>query len=364
MRVITRHPVLIVFVVALIALGGYAAKKAMQPPPTTGQFQQRVDAQPTVRVEPVALRSVAEAVESVGTTLANESIDITAKVAETLSKLHFEDGQFVEAGTLLAELTNSAEASRLAEAQAAADEARRQFTRLEELAKNRLVATTDVSAARTALETAEARLEGVMVAMRDRLVRAPFSGVLGFAQVSPGSLINPGTVITTLDDISIIKLDFTVPEVYLADVQPGMPITARSVVYADREFRGTIRVVNSRVDPVTRAVQVRAEIDNADGALRPGMLMTLSMDIKAHDALVIAEEAVMVDRDRQYVMVVDDKDVVRRMDVKLGRREPGIVEVSAGLTPGDRVVIEGASNVRPGQTVRVLAADTLTAQSS
>ncbi|MGV3591497.1 MAG: efflux RND transporter periplasmic adaptor subunit [Gammaproteobacteria bacterium] len=364
MRAITRHPVLVLFVVALIGLGGFAAHKAMQPPPATGQFQQRGAAQPSVRVESVALRSVADHVESVGTTLANQSIDITAKVAETLSKIHFEDGQLVQQGDLLAELTNAAEASRLAEAQAAADEARRQFTRLEELAKNRLVATTDVSAARTALETAEARLEGVMVAMSDRVVRAPFGGVLGFRQVSPGSLINPGTVITTLDDISVIKLDFTVPEVYLADMQAGMPITARSVVYGEREFRGKIQVVGSRVDPVTRAVQVRAEIDNADGALRPGMLMTLKMDIDTHDALVIAEEAVMVDRNRQYVMVVDDKDIVRRADVKLGRREPGIVEVSAGLAPGDRVVVEGASYVRPGQTVKVLAADTLAAQSS
>jgi membrane fusion protein (multidrug efflux system) len=364
LRAITRHPVLILFIVALVGLGGFAAKKAMQPPPSTGQFQQRGGAQPSVRVETVALRSVAEHVESVGTTLANQSIDITAKVAETLSRLHFQDGQFVEEGALLAELTNAAEASRLAEAQVAANEARRQFDRLQELAKNRLVANSDVEVARTALQTAEARLEGVMVAMRDRVVRAPFSGVLGFSRVSAGSLINPGTVITTLDDISVIKLDFTVPEVYLSDVQPGLPVSARSVVYADREFNGTIRVVNSRVDPVTRAVQVRAEIDNADGALRPGMLMTLKMDIKAHDALVIAEEAVMVDRDRQYVMVVDDKDVIRRADVKLGRREPGIVEVSAGLTPGDRVVIEGASNVRPGQTVKVLAAvDTVAAQS-
>lgn len=365
MGFITRHPVLTIFIAATIGLGGYATKKAMQPPPTTGQFQQRVAAQPAVRVEQVAMRTVAQHVESVGTTLANQSIDITAKVADTLSKIHFEDGQLVQQGDLLAELTNAAEASRLAEAQVTANEARRQFERMQELAKNRLVATTDVENARSALETAEARLEGVLVAMSDRVVRAPFSGLLGFRQVSPGSLISPGTVITTLDDISIIKLDFTVPEVYLADMQPGMPIVARSVVYPGRDFYGTVRVVNSRVDPVTRAVQVRAEIDNADAALRPGMLMTLSMDIKEHEALVIAEEAVMVDRDRQYVMVVDDKGVVRRADVRLGRREPGLVEVNSGLTPGDRVVIEGASNVRPGQTVNVLPpSDTLAAQSS
>jgi membrane fusion protein, multidrug efflux system len=202
------------------------------------------------------------------------------------------------------------------------------------------------------------------VAMDDRVVRAPFTGLLGFRQVSAGSLINPGTVITTLDDTSIIKLDFTVPEVYLADIRPGLNVRAHSIVYANREFAGEVRVVGSRIDPVTRSVQVRAEIDNADGALRPGMLMTLTMDINTHDALVVPEEAVMVDQDRQYVMVVDDGDVARRTEVQLGRREPGVVEVTAGLVPGDRVVVEGASNVRAGQNVKVLPDAQVAAQSS
>jgi membrane fusion protein (multidrug efflux system) len=354
LRFITRHPVLILFVAGLVGLGGFAANKLMQPPPATGQFQQRASAQPSVRIQPVTVETVAEQVESVGTTLANQSIDITAKVAETLSRIHFEDGQFVEQGDLLVELTNSAEASRLAEAQASANDARRQYARMDELIKNRMVSTTDLELARTAMETADARLDGVLVAMDDRVVRAPFSGLLGFRQVSAGSLINPGTVITTLDDISVVKLDFTVPEIYLADIHPGLMVEAHSVVYADRTFSGEIRVVGSRIDPVTRSVQVRAEIDNADGTLRPGMLMTLSMDLNAHEAMVVPEEAVMVDQDRQYVMALDQDNVARRVEVQLGRRQPGIVEVISGLVPGQPVVVEGASQLRPGQTVKVL----------
>ena len=364
MRFVTRHPVLIVFLAALAGLSWYAAQKAMEPPPTTGGFQSNNALQPAVRVQAAGVHTIAEKVESVGTTQANQSINITAKVAETLSKIHFEDGQFVQKGDVLVELTNSAEASRLAEAQAAANDARRQFARLEELSKNKLVSTTDLEVARTAMETAEARLDGVLVAMDDRIVRAPFTGLLGFRQVSAGSLISPGTVITTLDDTSVIKLDFTVPEVYFASVRPGLSIRAQSVVYVDRDFLGDVSVVGSRIDPVTRSVQVRAEIDNAEGALRPGMLMTVSMDIDTHDALVVPEEAVMVDQNRQYVMTVDAGDIARRNEVELGRREPGIVEVISGLVPGERVVIEGASNVRAGQRVKVLSGDEVATQPS
>lgn len=364
MRFFTRHPILVAFVVVLAGLSWYAIDKALQPPPETGQFGNRNVLEPAVRVQNVAVHTLAEQVESVGTTLANQSIDITAKVSETLSKIHFEDGQFVQQGDLLVELTNDAEASRLAEAQASANDARRQFARLEELSKNKLVSTTDLEVARTAMQTAEARLDGVLVNMSDRVVRAPFTGLLGFRQVSAGSLISPGTVITTLDDISIIKLDFTVPEAYLAAIHPGLNIHAQSVVYEGRDFPGEVRVVGSRIDPVTRSVQVRAEIDNGDAALRPGMLMTIKLDIDTHDAMVVPEEAVMVDRNVQYVMVLNDNDTVRRAELQLGRREPGIVEVLSGLTPGDRVVVEGANNLRPGQKVKVLPDSEVAAQPS
>src|SRR5690606_27152507 len=133
----------------------------------------------------------------------------------------FRDGQLVEEGDVLVELTNSSEAARLSEAQANADEAQRQYERLQTLLANNLISGTDLDAARTRADTANARLEGVIVDMRDRLIRAPFTGVLGFRNVSEGSLVTPNTVITTLDDISVIKLDFTIAEVYLAELGIG-----------------------------------------------------------------------------------------------------------------------------------------------
>ncbi|MDT8399906.1 MAG: efflux RND transporter periplasmic adaptor subunit [Pseudomonadales bacterium] len=357
MRFLLRHPVLILFLLGVLGLSYLVYDKAQQQPAGSG-FSGRpgagAGAQALVTVATVTRQTLADQVESVGTTAANESINITAKVSETVSKVHFEDGIFAREGDVLLELTNAAEASRLAEAQASASEARRQFERLEGLIKNKLVSSTDLSVARTNMETAEARLEGVLVSMSDRVVRAPFSGVLGFRNVSAGSLVSPGTVITTLDDISTIKLDFTIPEVYLADIHVGQKIKAHSVVYADREFEGIVRVVGSRVDPVTRSVSVRAHIDNPEATLRPGMLLTVAMGLNEHEATVVPEESVIVSQGHQYVFVIDDENIARQVEITLGRRRPGMVEVLSGLIPGQRVVTQGVAQVRPGQPVRIL----------
>jgi len=357
MYIIKRHPLLLVFACAIAVLAVLSFNKAQeQTSAVPAQRGQRTGPTP-VTVETVGRQLMADQVESVGTTGANESIDITAKVAETLSKIHFEDGAFVEKGALLVELTNAAEASRLAEAQASANDAHRQLTRLEELYKRNMVASTDLDVARTAVETADARLEGVMVNMDDRLVRAPFTGLLGFRNVSEGSLISPGTIITTLDDISVIKLDFTIPEVYLADIKVGQKINAQSVVYRGQQFEGEVSVVGSRVDPVTRSVIVRALIDNKDASLRPGMLLTVSMGLNEHEALVVPEQSVIVNQGHQFVMVVDGDSTVHQVEVTLGQRRPGIVEVLTGLAPGERIVTEGVAQVRPGQPVSILVAE-------
>lgn len=355
MRNPLRHPFLLAFVIGLVGLTWLTVDKANeQSAPAAAEGRRQGGAAALVAVGRVMQQQMADQVESLGTAGANESIDITAKVADTINKIHFEDGAFVRKGDLLVELTNASEASRLAEAQASANEAKRQYERLEELQAKKMVSNTDVDTVHTNMETANARLEGVMVAMSDRVVRAPFDGVLGFRRVSAGGLISPGTVITTLDDISTIKLDFTIPEVYLAEIKPGQRIEARSVVYRDREFSGEVKVVDSRVDPVTRSVTVRAHIDNPDAFLRPGMLLTVTLDLNEQQALVVPEEAVTVSGDHQYVFAIDGDNVAHQVEVTLGRRRPGIVEILSGLSSDQVIVTEGVAQVRSGQKVNIL----------
>jgi membrane fusion protein (multidrug efflux system) len=354
LRNLMRHPFLIILAVCITALVYLTVHKGFEQADAANDARKKANRTTLVTIGKIGQQMMADQVESLGTANANESIDIKAKVTETISKIHFQDGALVKAGDLMVELTNSSEASRLAEAQASADDARRQYDRQVELEKQKMVAVTSLEQARTNMETANARLEGVMVNMRDRLIRAPFTGILGFRQVSAGTLVSAGTVISTLDDISIIKLDFTVPEAFLAALKPGLMVKALSVVYRDREFSGEVKVVGSRVDPVTRSVLVRAHISNPDGFLRPGMLLTVKMNLNEQLVVVVPEQAVLVSGEHQYVFTVDDANIAHQVEVKLGRRRPGIVEIQSGVATGMKLVVEGVAQVRSGQPVKVV----------
>jgi membrane fusion protein, multidrug efflux system len=358
LRFILRHPLLIVFVTAAIALSYGVFSRIQQGPAAVGGggFSGGPGGMGavSVTVAVVSRQMLADEVESVGTAQANESLNLTAKVSDTVTAVHFADGDFVAQGEVLVELTNTAEAARLSEARTAEAEALRQYERLQSLIATNLISRTDLEEARTRWETSKARLEGVIANMDDRLIRAPFAGVLGFRNISEGTLVTPNTVITTLDDISTIKLDFNVAEVFLAQLQPGQSIKASSIVYRGRDFEGVVRNIGSRVDPVTRSVQVRAEIENPDRALRPGMLLTVGLSLNERETVVVPEQAIVPSQGRQYVFVVDEESIVRRVEVELGRRRPGIAEIVAGVVPGQRVVTQGVAQVRPGQPVRIL----------
>lgn len=357
MSFITRHPLLILFLAGALALAYGVFSKLQQGPAAGPGFMGGPGGgmgDTTVTVAVVSRQMLADEVESVGTAQANESLNLTAKVSDTVTAIHFNDGGFVEQGDVLVELTNTAEAARLTEARASEADARRQFDRLQSLIETNLISQTDLEEARTRWETADARLEGVIANMNDRVVRAPFSGVLGFRNISEGTLVTPNTVITTLDDISTIKLDFNIAEVYLAQLQPGQTIAANSIVYRGVDFEGIVSSVGSRVDPVTRSVQVRAEIANPDGMLRPGMLLTVGLTLSARDTVVVPEAAVVPSQGRQFVFVVDEESIARRVEVELGRRRPGLVEIVSGVVPGQRVVTQGVAQVRPDARVRVL----------
>jgi len=177
---------------------------------------------------------------------------------------------------------------------------------------------------------------------------------VGLRRVSPGSFVSPSTVITTLDDVSKIKLDFSVPETFLTAVSEGMAIEAHSIVYPGRDFAGVVASVDTRLDPVSRAVQVRAVLPNDDGALRPGMFMTVDLRHSQGEEIVAPEQALVPEGSSQYVFVVRD-NVVEKRAVEIGRRVPGFVVIVSGLEEGERVVAEGTGKVRDGMQVEDIA---------
>ena len=299
-------------------------------------------------------RTISDDIEALGTARANESLTLTAKLTDTVSRVAFDDGDVVEAGAVLVELTNTEETALLAEAEANLDDARRQLQRLEDLYQQRSVPFSQVDEARARVNAELGRYNSVVARLDDRLIRAPFGGLLGFRQVSAGTLVTPGTAIANLDDISVIKLDFAVPEVHLSLLRPGLALTARSSAYPDKTFQATVKTIDSRVDPVTRAALVRANIDNEARLLRPGMLLTVKLRTRERSALAVPETALLQRSGGVYVYTVDERNTASLHPVKIGGRFLGFAEVTDGLEVGDQVVAEGVFKVRDNATVQVV----------
>ena len=310
-------------------------------------------APPPVVVVTATVASVAwnDAIEALGTAQANESVTLTAKVTETVNRVNFADGDLATAGQVLVDLTGRAEVAQLEEEHAAYKEAQKQLDRQSELVKQGTIARSQLDSQQAARDAARARMDTIRARLSDRVITAPFDGVLGFRRVSPGTLVTPGTVITTLDDIRVIKLDFPVPESFLAHLAVGQQLTALSAAWPDEEFTGIVRAIDSRVDPVTRAVTVRAEIDNPQARLRPGMLLSVRLFKPERQTIAVPEIALVQIGASAYVYRVGPDETVTQVEVTAGARRRGEVEILSGLAAGDRIVTEGTVKLRSGARV-------------
>lgn len=343
----------VVFTVITLITYSYLAADA-----ETAPVAAAASAATPVIVVPAERSEFVEKIEALGTAQANESVTITAQVTETVRQVNFEDGMRVKRDDILVELTDAEEDAQLDDARIALDEAEKQYRRVANLVKRGLTTQAELDEQRAERDRLKAQAEAIEARLADRLIQAPFDGVLGFRGVSPGALITPGSTITTLDDISVIKLDFPIPETFLGNLQVGQAVIARSSAYPERDFQGLVTSIASRVDPITRAVTVRAQLPNPEGLLKPGKLLTVELIKDRRQALMIPEEALVPLGSRQYVFVVQDDNTVSRQEIEIGRRRPGAVEVLSGLVEGQRVITEGTNRVSPGSTVTIQAPQT------
>ena len=301
-----------------------------------------------VRAESVVLQTFPVTIEALGTANANESVTITAQQTDRVREVKFDDGDHVKVNQLLVQLSNEEELARVVELEANIDEAQRQFERVVNLAKTRAASQQILDEQQARVKALTAQLDVAKAQLSELEIRAPFSGVLGIRNVSVGSLVQPGEIITTLDDISVIKVDFSVAEGQLASLSPGQRVFARSVAY-----QGEISTIDSRIDPVSRSVLVRGLIKNNPTRLRPGMLLQITLEKQVLETLVIPEKALVPIQDKQFVFVIDG-DVVHQREVIIGERKPGIVQIVDGLSEGERIVTEGTLRVQQNSKVRVL----------
>jgi len=305
----------------------------------------------SVTLAAVRSERVSQKLEALGNARANESVDISSKSSNVVTAVTFRDGERVKRGQVLVQLDNAQARADVAEAQAALTESESQYNRSRELLNTQALSKSSFDQLVATLAANRARLGAAQARLEDTVIRAPFSGRVGLRRVSVGTLISPGDVITTLDDTSVIKLDFSVPENFLAGLREGLSIRASAPAFPGRSFAGSVSSIDSRVDMNTRSVTVRALLANDDGALKPGMFLNVSLANDEREALVIPEEALTPEAERQYVFVVSEGKVSRR-EVHIGGRRPGSVEVLAGLSAGERVIVEGTQKVRDGASVQ------------
>jgi len=314
-----------------------------------------------VTTQKVVAREINDSVEALGTTTANEAVHISAAVTAKIDKVYFEDGQQATKGTVLVELNADQQRADVEEQRVNVAEAQRQYDHLQKLIERKAVSQTDVDKQKSLLNAAKAKLEASRAILQDYTIRAPFTGVLGVRRVSVGTLVSPGTVITTLDDLSRLKVDFSVPEIFLPYLKEGMPIQATSQTYPDKVFGGAIHFIDSRIDPATRAITLRAYLPNnektnddsntASTRLRPGMLIKVRIEQPSRMALIIPERAVAPLRSEQFVFVVDENHIAHRRSVQLGQRIQGEVEIISGLEEGETIVVDGSMTVQDGMNI-------------
>jgi membrane fusion protein (multidrug efflux system) len=303
---------------------------------------------------PVKMSDFSDQVEALGNVRANETVNLTVDTMEKVTEIHFEDGQTVKKGDLLVSLNNNEEAAELRAAQAQLQERQSAFARAKSLQQTSALSKATLQERSASLQQIEAEIESIVARIEQYAVIAPFDGILGLREISVGALLQPGDLITTIDDLSRVKVDFDVPSLYLANLKPGLVITGRVEAYGDRTFEGVIDTVNTQVDPVTRTVRVRAIIPNGDGLLKPGLLMSVTIFKQQREALLIPEESLIKRGDENFVYVVrneEGKTLARETKIQIGSRQPGVIEVLSGLSAGDQVVTHGIIKISDSSEV-------------
>lgn len=310
----------------------------------------------TVSEAVVGARSFTDEIRVLGVARGRRSVNITSSTSELITRVLFADGQRVAAGTPLVELQAREEDAGVAQARAQVAQAQTMFERYRTLGQRGFASTAMVEQYESELEGARAVLSAAQARRGDRLIRAPFAGVLGLSTVTAGTLISPGGVIATLDDIDVIRVDFPVPERYLGVLRTGTPITATIDAYAGQAFSGRIALIDTRINEQTRAVTARAEIPNPGGRIRPGMAVQVAVQQGQRMTPAAPEAAVQYEGDGAFVYRIargDKGSTAQRVEIETGSVEGGFVEIISGLDVGDRIVGSGLNRIQPGVPVSV-----------
>ncbi|MFT5588568.1 MAG: RND family efflux transporter MFP subunit [Bradyrhizobium sp.] len=289
----------------------------------------------------------------IGSGSARHSVVIFPAVAGEVVEVAFRTGQSVRAGQVLLRLLDRQERLAVDLAAAQVDTASKLVNRHEATRGSGAVPERVLDEALAVLRAARITLAQARVALADRVVLAPFAGIVGLSDIERGDRVTTASALTTIDDRRVLLIDFDVPEPYLARVAPGHLISAVNPAYPDRSFAGKVSEIDSRVDPISRNVRMRAQVANTADLLRPGMSFAVRLSMPGKTFVSVPELALQWDRNGSFVWVIRaDKSV--KVAVRLVRRTSGRVLVDGALTSDETVVVEGVQRLREGNGVRIV----------
>ncbi|MEW5683884.1 MAG: efflux RND transporter periplasmic adaptor subunit [Pseudomonadota bacterium] len=309
-----------------------------------------------VSVAVVQPRAFQDTIEVLGVAKGRQSVTLTAAATQLVDRVRFADGQRVQRGAVLVELRATEQDAGVVQAEARLVQAKRAYDRYKTLGEQGFASKAAVDQFEAAWRSAQADVAAAKAREADRVIRAPFAGVVGLSDVAPGALVNPGAPIVTLDDTSVMRVDFQIPERYLSQLREGQPLLATADAFPGETISGRIAKLDSRVDERTRAITARAEFPNAGGRLKPGMLVRVGVSRGERTNASAPESAVSVQGDSAFVYVLHQqgqRTMAEQRPIVTGVRQQGFVEIVDGVKAGERLVADGLNKIQPGQPVRV-----------
>lgn len=307
-------------------------------------------------------------IEAIGSANAINGVDLTVQVNGIVDKIEFTANQEVKKGTVLLQLENSIETADLVAAQAEAVLADQNLKRAETLRTRGVGAVSDVDTTAAAASAKKAAVAKMQAVLDQKTVTAPFDGVIGISKVDLGQYLTPGTVIGTLQETDKMRIDFSVPEQSLSSLKLGQPVKVGPNMDS-LKYNGTIVGIDPKIDPASRLVSVRAEVQNDEPRLTPGQFVQVRVELPQEDnILALPQTTIVTSLYGDYVYAVRPeqpkegekapegqtaKQVAQQVFVKVGRRYGGVAEITDGLKAGDIVITAGQNRLSPGAAVTI-----------
>lgn len=320
--------------------------------PASGQGGPPGDMAVSVETVEVRATNLQSSVKAVGTLIADASATLRAEIAGQVIGIHFEDGQRLVKGAKLYSFEATVLEAEVNEARANAARSESALKRAQELYSRKLISADDYDAARANYDVDAARLRSSRAILSKMVIRAPFDGFAGLRRINIGDYATVGQELVDVVKLDPLRVDFSLPETLLAKIQPGLTVEISVDAYPNEKFPGTITAVSPRADVAGHSIEVRARLPNNTLKLRPGLFVRVNVSLgNKEDALVIPEQAIWpIGQDKTVFVVVEGK--AEQRVVKIGDRQPGVVEIVSGLEPGDVVVTAGQMKLYDGAAVQ------------